>query len=345
LQESTPKGTIRLSPLEAQPEGANLLRLKTEIMGRWPMTSLLDMLKEVDLRIHFTQHFKSARAREALDRRTLQRRLLLCLYALGTNTGLKRICTGQSGEDYRDLLYVRRHYLSKDQLRSAITDVVNALFRTRRTDIWGEGTTACASDSKKFSAWDQNLLTEWHIRYRGPGIMVYWHVDRKAACIYSQVKSCSSSEVASMIEGVLRHCTEMEIDRQYVDSHGQSIMWTLAKPKIQCHPQTRICRQRGRCLCTSVVSLLGSPTQARLSCSTIRISLSPSFPPFCITFRHAAIHPIPCWPMPTILLTSCAFWPTKISPTTTFGRPMPWRSWNTCKRYCQLNPSTRMSVG
>ncbi len=219
-----PRGTIRLSPLEAQPEGANLLRLKTEIMGRWPMTSLLDMLKEVDLRIHFTQHFKSARAREALDRRTLQRRLLLCLYALGTNTGLKRICTGQSGEDYRDLLYVRRHYLSKDQLRSAITDVVNALFGTRRTDIWGEGTTACASDSKKFSAWDQNLLTEWHIRYRGPGIMVYWHVDRKAACIYSQVKSCSSSEVAAMIEGVLRHCTEMEIDRQYVDSHGQSVV-------------------------------------------------------------------------------------------------------------------------
>ena len=25
-----------------------------------------------------------------------------------------------------------------------------------------------------------------------------------------------------MIEGVLRHCTDMEIDRQYVDSHGQS---------------------------------------------------------------------------------------------------------------------------
>ena len=25
-----------------------------------------------------------------------------------------------------------------------------------------------------------------------------------------------------MIEGVLRHCTTMEVDRQYVDSHGQS---------------------------------------------------------------------------------------------------------------------------
>jgi TnpA family transposase len=65
-------------------------------------------------------------------------------------------------------------------------------------------------------------MTEWHVRYGGRGIMIYWHVERKAACIYSQLKSCSSSEVAAMIEGVLRHCTEMAVDRQYVDSHGQS---------------------------------------------------------------------------------------------------------------------------
>jgi hypothetical protein len=37
-----------------------------------------------------------------------------------------------------------------------------------------------------------------------------------------QLKSPSSSEVASMVEGVIHHCTEMEVDRQYVNSHGQS---------------------------------------------------------------------------------------------------------------------------
>jgi TnpA family transposase len=52
--------------------------------------------------------------------------------------------------------------------------------------------------------------------------MVYWHVEKKALCIYSQVKRCSSSEVAAMIEGVLRHCTEMTVTKNYVDTHGQS---------------------------------------------------------------------------------------------------------------------------
>src|SRR3546814_5372418 len=65
-------------------------------------------------------------------------------------------------------------------------------------------------------------MTEWHARYGGRGVMIYWHVERRATCVYSQLKRCSYSEVASMIEGVLRHCTDMEIQRQYVDSHGQS---------------------------------------------------------------------------------------------------------------------------
>ncbi|MGI9145553.1 MAG: transposase, partial [Chloroflexota bacterium] len=149
-------------------------------------------------------------------------RLLLCLFGLGTNTGLKRVANGNHGESAADLRYVLRRYVRKEGLRQAIADVVNATFRIRRPDIWGEGTTACASDSKKFGVWDQNLLTEWHIRYRGPGIMIYWHVEKQAVCIYSQLKSCSSSEVAAMMEGVLRHCTEMSVERQYVDSHGQS---------------------------------------------------------------------------------------------------------------------------
>jgi TnpA family transposase len=65
-------------------------------------------------------------------------------------------------------------------------------------------------------------MTEWHVRYGGRGVMIYWHVERRSTCIYSQLKTPSSSEVAAMIEGVLRHCTEMEVEKTYVDSHGQS---------------------------------------------------------------------------------------------------------------------------
>jgi len=215
-------GWISLSPLKAQSEPLNLARLKSEIVQRWPMTSLLDILKETDLRVGFSEQLKSVSGRESLERTVLQKRLLLCLYGLGTNTGLKRLSSGIFGESYYDLLYVRRRFIHKEQLRNAIATVVNAIFDARNPQVWGEGTTVCANDSKKFGAWDQNLMTEWHIRYGGRGVMIYWHVEKNSTCIYSQLKTCSSSEVAAMIEGLLRHCTEMKVEKNYVDSHGQS---------------------------------------------------------------------------------------------------------------------------
>lgn len=217
-------GWISVTPIDAQSEPVNLEQLKHEIERRWPMTSLLDMFKEADLRIGLTNHFKNTGVRSHFDKEVLQRRLLLYLYGLGTNTGLKRICAGTKSDNETDLRYVKKHYIHREHLRNAIASVVNATLSTRKTVIWGEGTTACASDSKKFGSWDQNLMTEWHIRYGGRGVMIYWHVEKKSACIYSQLKTCSSSEVAAMIEGLLRHCTDMKVQKNYVDTHGQSEM-------------------------------------------------------------------------------------------------------------------------
>ena len=42
------------------------------------------------------------------------------------------------------------------------------------------------------------------MRYGGRGVMVYWHVGKKALCIYSQFKRVSSSEAGAMINGVVR---------------------------------------------------------------------------------------------------------------------------------------------
>src|SRR3546814_12438969 len=98
----------------------------------------------------------------------------------------------------------------------------NATLAIRNAAVWGDAGTACASDSTKFVAWDRNLMTEWHARYGGRGVMISWHVEKRATCVYSQLTRCSSSEVTSMIAGVLRHCTDMAIQRQSGDRPVQS---------------------------------------------------------------------------------------------------------------------------
>jgi TnpA family transposase len=202
----------------------NLRALHTEVAARWGIIDLLDFLKESDFVTDFTDAFTTVATREATPREVIRKRLLLVLYALGTNVGIKRVADGgRHGETEAALRATRHLFVNRDNLRAAIATLVNATLKMRDPLWWGNGT-ACASDSKKFGSWSSNLMTEYHARYGGPGVMIYWHVDRKSVCVYSQLRSCNASEVAAMMEGVLRHCTDATIDRQYTDTHGQSLV-------------------------------------------------------------------------------------------------------------------------
>jgi len=215
-------GRIKISPYESQADPPNIKKLHRVIQQEWSTINLIDILKEVDLQVGFTNQFHTVASRKSLTKETLQRRLLLCLYAIGTNTGLKRISAANDDVTFYDLRYVKRRFINTVNAREAIIKIVNKILEVRDPRVWGEVTTGVACDSKKLSVWDQNLMAEWHARYRGRGVMVYWHVDKKSLCVYSQLKTCSSSEVGSMIKGILQHCTDMIIDQAYMDTHGQS---------------------------------------------------------------------------------------------------------------------------
>jgi Domain of unknown function (DUF4158)/Tn3 transposase DDE domain len=85
---------ISVPPVARQGEPENLKALKEEISRRWGVIDLLNLLKDVDHVTGFTADFSSVASRTTLDEDTLRRRLLLCLYGLGTNVGIKRVADG-----------------------------------------------------------------------------------------------------------------------------------------------------------------------------------------------------------------------------------------------------------
>ena len=86
--------------------------------GRWDRPELHRMLDQL-------------RTDDVAAREVVQRRLLLCLHDIGTNAGLKRMCSGGGEDSFADLQYIRRRYVHKEQLRDAIGRVCNAVFQAR----------------------------------------------------------------------------------------------------------------------------------------------------------------------------------------------------------------------
>lgn len=96
------KNRISITPFKPVPEPTGMAAIKSEIGQRWPMTDLLDVLKEAALDTGFLDAFETSAFRVALPKDTPDQRLLLCLYDLGTNASLKRV----TGASYEELLHV-----------------------------------------------------------------------------------------------------------------------------------------------------------------------------------------------------------------------------------------------
>ena len=216
------RNPISVSPLKAQDESTKVVTIKKYLQEKWRVTNLLDVLKEVDFMTHFTRDFISYGEKVYLTPQEISERLLLAIYGFGTNVGLKYVCNGNPYVSYQQLRHIKDYYLSPDNLRNAIAKIANHLMGNRDPKIWGEMPVAVACDSTQFSSYFQNLTSEYHNRYGGRGVMIYWHVEKKSVCLYSQLKNVSSSEVPAMINGILNHCTEMSVEKSYVDTHGQS---------------------------------------------------------------------------------------------------------------------------
>jgi TnpA family transposase len=217
---------VSVPPLRAQPVAANLDDLKAEVTRRWGMLSLLDVLKEADWLTDLTGELTTVATREQIPPGELRRRLLLVLFAMGTNIGIRRaVTTGDHHVTEAQLRRVRRTHITRDGLRRAIAKVASATLRGRDPHWWGTPT-SCASDSKKFGSWPSSPTTEWHARYGGPGVMIYWHVERRSVGLYSQLKTCSSSEVAAMARGLVSHRVDIDsmVDTNATDTHGASMV-------------------------------------------------------------------------------------------------------------------------
>lgn len=192
-----------------------------KIEERFPERNLIDILRNVDYWTNFTRHFGPLSGSDPKIERATER-YLLTTFTYGCNLGPTQAARHMGGiVTAKELAFVNRRHVTVDKLNAALVDIINRYHALNLPSVWGDGKSA-AADGTKYELYEENLLSEYHIRYGGYGGIAYHHVSDTYVALFSQFISCGTWEAVHIIEGLLKNISDIQPDTIHADTHGQS---------------------------------------------------------------------------------------------------------------------------
>lgn len=79
-----------------------------------------------------------------------------------------------------------------------------------------------AADGSKFEVYENNLLSEYHIRYGGYGGIAYHHVSDTYIALFTHFITCGVWEAVYILDGLLKNTSDIQPDTLHADTQGQS---------------------------------------------------------------------------------------------------------------------------
>ncbi len=123
--------------------------------------------------------------------------------------------------DRRQLAWVNQRHITEENIDNAITTIINLYNRFMLPKLWGSGERA-AADGTKWDVYEQNLLSEYHIRYGGYGGIGYYHVSDTYIALFSHFIPCGVWEAVYILDGLLNNKSDIQPDTVHSDTQGQS---------------------------------------------------------------------------------------------------------------------------
>jgi TnpA family transposase len=216
---SLEKGSLKISPIKKdEPEGME--GLTRRVYSLLPRVKLTDLLVEVDSWTNFTRQFTHLKSGESCkDKKVLHAALL----ADGINLGPTKMAESTDDEKitYERLAWASDWHVRDETYQRATAELVNHHHRLPFSGNWGEGTTS-SSDGQRFQAGGhRDFTSQVNARYgREPGVMFYTHISDQYSPFYTRVINTSVRDATHVLDGLLYHETDLNLDEHYVDTEG-----------------------------------------------------------------------------------------------------------------------------
>ncbi|WP_321824089.1 Tn3 family transposase, partial [Xanthomonas citri] len=210
LHASMLDGRLVLKRLQGAQVTQAIATVDSAITDRLPPTSIVDVLVDTTRWLDLHVHFRPIAGTDArVD--DLLRRVITTLFCYGCNLGPTQTARSVKGFSRRQISWLNLKYVTDETLDKAIVQVINMYNKFELPGYWGSGKSASA-DGTKWNVYEQNLLSEYHIRYGGYGGIGYYHVSDKYIALFSHFIPCGIHEAVYILDGMLANRSDIQPD-------------------------------------------------------------------------------------------------------------------------------------
>ena len=214
-------GEPKLRRLGRTKHHAKLDSIKKLIAERIEPVNILDVLVDTEKWVGWTNFFGPVSGYDAKIDDPCER-YVTTTFCYGCNLGPSQTSQSIPGVDRRQLAWVNQRHITEKKLEDAITEIINQYNKFRLPRVWGSGKRASA-DGTKWNLYEQNLLSEYHIRYGGYGGIGYYHVSDTYIALFSRFIPCGVWEAVYILDGLMNNESDIQPDTLHADTQGQNL--------------------------------------------------------------------------------------------------------------------------
>ena len=209
---------IRKHAKEEEPVA--LERIDKLLTDKLPKKNILDILVESERWLDLHKLFGPLSGFEAkIDEP--RKRCVTTLFCYGCNLGPTQTSRSVKGLSRKQVAWLNLRHITEERLEKAIVQVINAYNKFLLPKYWGTGKHASA-DGTKWNLYEQNSLSEYHIRYGGYGGIGYYHISDMYIALFSHFIPCGVYEAIHILDGLIKNESDIQPDTLHGDTQAQS---------------------------------------------------------------------------------------------------------------------------
>lgn len=212
---------ISLKKIKGKKASKELIQVERYLQKKIPERSILDILLYTLLWLKWDRYFGPISKYDS-KLENPRTSYLATLFCYGTNLGASQTARSLDELNRKQLSWINNRHITPETLDKAINLIINAYNRFSLPKYWGNGTSVSA-DGMKWNVYEQNLLSEYHIRYGGYGGIGYYHISDTYVALFSNFIPCGVWEGVYILDLLMN---QEKIDIQptmlHSDTQGQT---------------------------------------------------------------------------------------------------------------------------